>query len=182
MTGFVKLTTPLEPSQAQPLLAALRGSGIEAYAQNEHHSSVFPSMRLALGGMPIYVRADQREAAEALLNSAENALPEGDALACPVCGGPTQLRKNWMMTALTNAMAISGLAVRRPQRVCLSCGHGWRPGGHAPFTVDELGYNPDAPLIDWRSLGRNFRAFLAWARSIGYHDRSGSDDDREPPR
>lgn len=182
MNQFVKLTVALEPSQAQPLLAALRGSGIEAYAQNEHLSSVVPSLHLALGGMPIYVRADQRDAAEALLNRPEISPAEAEALACPVCGGPTQPRKNWMASALTNAMTLTGFAVRRPQRVCLSCGHDWRPGGRAPFTRDELGYNPDAPLIDWRALAENFRALLAWARSIGYDDRSGRDDDREPPR
>lgn len=182
MTSFVQLTVALEPSHAQPLVAALRAAGIEAYVQNEHLQSVLPSLRLALGGMPIYVRADQREAAEAFLARSQAAPIHDEALACPACGGATQLRRNWLATAATNAVSLTGFAVRRPRRICSSCEHSWRPGGTAPFTVDELGYNPDAPLIDWRALARNFRAFLAWTRSIGYEDRSRHDEDREPPK
>lgn len=182
MNPFVKLTVALEPSQAQPLVAALRAAGIEAYIQNEHLTSVLPGLRVALGGMPIYVRDDQREAAEAFLQRADEAPVPVEALACPACGGPTQLRRNRLVTAAANAVSLTGFAVRRPKRVCRSCGHSWRPGGTAPFSVDELGYNPDAPLIDWRRLARNFRAFLAWTRSIGRETRSSHDDDREPPR
>lgn len=183
MDAFVKLTTPLDPSQAQPLLTALHAAGVEAFMQNEYHAAMAPELRLALGGFPVYVRADQREMAEAVLLARLAHIEDGaDQLACPRCGGPTRAQSKAAMRAIAGTLTRIGFPARRPRRVCQACGHGWIPGGRTPFTVDELGYNPNAPLIDWADLREKFAEFLAWGRAIGRQDRKRKSDDREPPQ
>ena len=123
MTSFVQLTVALEPSQAQPLVAALRAAGIEAYVHNEHLQSVMPNLRLALGGMPIYVRADQREAAEAFLARSQAAPVHDEALACPACGGATQLRRGAFTSISTLPTRCRGwqFLSRSKTIACMTC-------------------------------------------------------------
>ncbi|WP_375283422.1 hypothetical protein [Marinicauda pacifica] len=186
MTGFVKLTTPLEASQAQPVLAALRGAGIEAFAHNEQRIGVLSGQMSVSDGFPIYVRSDQRTDAEAFLRRpgrlGASLELDANALACPRCGGSTRGVAGRTMRMKTRLRQLAGLPPALAARECVECWHGWYPGSRKPFTRQELGYNPDAPLIDWRAMAKKFKAFLAWTRSIGYHDRSRSDDDREPPQ
>ncbi|WP_270376120.1 hypothetical protein [Marinicauda sp. Alg238-R41] len=179
MAGFVKLTTPLGAGQAQPVLAALQKAGMEAYAHNEQLVGVLSGQMSVSDGFPIYVRADQRAEAEAYLRRAGL---DADSLACPRCGGSTRAVAGRTARIGTRLRQIAGLPPALAARECVECWHGWYPGSRKPFTHQELGYNPDAPLIDWRAMEKNFKAFLAWTRSIGYHDPSRSDDDREPPR
>lgn len=186
MTGFVKLTTPLSAGQAQPALAALRGAGIEAFAHNEQLIGVLSGHMSVSDGFPIYVRSDQRADAEACLHrphrSGAGPGRDADTLACPRCGGSTRAVAARNARIGTRVRQLAGLPPQLGARECVECWHAWYPGSRKPFTRQELGYNPDAPLIDWRAMAGKFKAFLAWTRSIGYHDPSRSDDDREPPR
>jgi hypothetical protein len=167
--SFVRLVSPLDLTSAQTLLSALKGHGIAAFMDNEHLAQTAPYLRLAVGGFPIYVPEDRLKDAEdvmALLGSATllpAAAGEDDGgLSCPQCGGDGHPRRNWLLTLLTNAgVTLTGFAVTGRRRWCGSCGHRWKPDEVQAFTEDELGYDPSEPVFD-------FRAFLAWTRSIGY--------------
>lgn len=179
--SFVRVANPLNFNTATTIVAALNGQGIYAFMGNEHLGQMNPSYRFALGGFPIYVVVHELEAARDYLDAIDrgafsaqkdNVQATGqekqDAVPdCPVCGGESHARTSWLLTVLSNfAVTLTGFPVPSKRRQCVDCGHVWRPGGREPFTPEELGYDPDAPVegdfVGW------FKSTLSKIRSVGY--------------
>lgn len=176
--SFVRLANPLSFNAATAMVAALNGQGIYAFMGNEHVGRMYPAYHFVVGGFPVYVAAAELELAREYLQTIESewaarkAKPpaDEDVPDCPVCGGESHPRTNWLLTILTNfAVALVGFPVPSKRRQCVDCGHVWRPGGREPFSPEELGYDPDGPVEG---------DFLSRIRSIGYEHVA----DKEEPR
>ncbi len=161
MTELVQIAAPLEPSQALPMLSALRAHGFQASASNLEHARVFPSLRLALGGFPIYVPLPQSVEARRFLNEFDN-LPteEISEYGCPRCGGASH-RKPWRIASWILCLACTiGIEMRGRKRECRQCAHSWHADTAMPLTDEEMGYTTYSGLEE-------FQIFLAAIRSLG---------------
>ncbi|WP_439634550.1 hypothetical protein [Glycocaulis sp.] len=184
--SFVRLANPLSFNAATAMVAALNGQGIYAFMGNEHLAQMNPAYHFALGGFPIYVAEADLQTAREYLDLIDRGWAErktfeqrGDDEArddmpdCPVCGGESHPRTNWLLTILTNfAVTLTGFPVPSKRRQCVDCGQVWRPGGREPFSPEELGYDPDGPVEG---------DFLSRIRSIGYEHMQDKQETRHEP-
>lgn len=97
MGSLVEIARFYDPEEAYCAQGYLRSCGIDAFVQNEHHLSVNPSLRIALGGYGLLGFADMASEAKAALKAitgdaaASMMLSEGDA------GSDVEFsnRRNW---------------------------------------------------------------------------------------
>ncbi|MFC4724018.1 hypothetical protein AB6B38_05125 [Glycocaulis abyssi] len=191
--SFVRLANPLSFNAATTMVAALNGQGIYAFMGNEHLAQMNPAYHFALGGFPIYVAEADLQAARAYLEVIDRRATERKTIEqtaddeerdaepdCPVCGGESHPRTNWLLTILTNfAVTLTGFPVPSKRRQCVDCGHVWRPGGREPFTPEELGYDPDGPVEG--DFVDSLKSTLSRIRSIGYEHMQDKQETRHEP-
>ena len=153
------------------MLSVLRAHGFDASAANLEHAQVFPSLRLALGGFPIYVPMSQSEDARDFLNELEmTALEEDLESVCPKCGGVSK-PKPWRIVSWIFCIACTiGIELRGRQRECRQFAHSWYMDPCLPLTDDEIGYKTNSGLEE-------FQLFLKAVRSLGDIDQTHTMDE-----
>ena len=67
MVDLVRVAHYYDPEEAQCAKSFLQSCGIYVYLKNEHHLSVSPSLRFALGGYPLLTVSQEAEEAHGLL-------------------------------------------------------------------------------------------------------------------
>jgi len=177
MARWIKIRQCLTREAVLVERTALESAGFLAWCPDEIVYGMLPHIEgTSLGGYRLFVLDTQAAAARDVLaqrNEAETSYP------CPKCGRKTRRLRNVTGTLLLSIFFFWGgpapARLLRRRRICNVDRTRFTPEAMAPFTDEELGY-PAPPL----GLMDQFRAFLAWGRSIGY-DRTDSDDRSDMP-
>ena len=91
-----------EPEEAYCAKGYLRSFGIETIIQNEHHLTVNPMMRIALGGYPLLVVAGQAEEARQALAEISRQQHE-----------PISRKRNWFWLPIALGSGVPFVPSRR---------------------------------------------------------------------
>jgi hypothetical protein len=151
MGTWIQIGALFEPVEAAVVASALRAGGVRVVEPDYHLHSIFPHRRLAYGGYRLMVFHADVERAKELATGWSKRCPEPVA-PCPECGGPGRRKTNWILQAV--ALYLFGWMLNyrltRQRRTCPACKHDWQPRrvSSAPFTTDELGYDPEISLFD----------------------------------
>lgn len=133
------------PAEAHLAAAKLESEGIPAFVADEHTVIANWMYSGALGGVKVWVKETDLEAARQVLDYREPPSLEKETEACPACGSEDihyetfSIRPmfiTWLITALTLGGGFT-LPFTKRKWVCRACGHRWREGKNG--TTDKAG-------------------------------------------
>lgn len=129
-------------SDAHVAASALRAAGIPATIADLHFQTIYPHIEFGYCRARILVPPQLAEDARAILNNADQQPIAEPCYPCPQCKGPTRrVRRILLMLVITWLGTFFPFFSRR--RRCPECRKTWPAPEVAPFSADELGYDPD---------------------------------------
>lgn len=128
--SLVTIRTCHEMTEAQVLRGLLEQHGIPTIIDNEHVSSIIPSLTSAMT-LPVKVRAEDEQRAKLLI---ENVRPLTghqphyllELEECPACGSSRILQYKGFLPWF---LGFNKPDIEGPYHRCMACGNGWRAEG-----------------------------------------------------
>lgn len=128
--ALVTIRTCHEMTEAQVLRGLLEQHGIPTVIDNEHVSSVIPSLTSAMT-LPVKVRGEDEQRAKLLIANVKPISGQQphyllELEECPACGSSRILQYKWFLPWF---MGFNKPDIEGPYHRCMACGNRWRAEG-----------------------------------------------------
>ncbi len=128
--SLVTIRTCHEMTEAQVLRGLLEQHDIPTIIDNEHVSSVIPSLTSTMT-LPVKVRVEDEKRAKLLIENVKPITGQQphyllELEECPACGSSRILQYKWFLPWF---MGFNKPDIEGPYHRCMACGNGWRAEG-----------------------------------------------------
>ncbi|MAK65365.1 MAG: hypothetical protein CMF75_11600 [Maricaulis sp.] len=121
--------------------SALRAHGIPANIADRHFHSIYPHIEFGSSRVRVLIPDVLAEEARGVIKSLREGASQTPIYPCPECGGATRRVRRLFWIALVTLVGTFYPFFSKRRR-CPACRKTFRPPPAAPFTADELGYEP----------------------------------------